>query len=461
MLLAFPLEQLLEKHFLIQGATGQRKTLYLVSLLLQFFAFGHAIVVIDLGGDRPALHLLRAACEKSKALGKHFHFFSIDNRHKSLYFDPLVTGSGFKSFIIGANAIASGLQLVHSDGYGRTFWSRFNLADLNEAFDRLREHRITNPTFADIVRELKRIAKERRRSDQVSESVLAAEQLCRIEHFGVAPTPKQQLSIADVISTGGIAYFWLPVAQFKAEARAIATLAAWCVMLELAERAEQNLAPCVTHLAIDEYAQIAAGKNSVESQLTLSRKWGLQMWPVFQSFEQMSTPDGNLWPVLRDNCQARFHFNLESEEDQRQLMYASEDELKTISTPSTPDIVPTSTVRQFLAPKLERNKILEISGKAMWTFGVFKLGDQHRDPIPFEIIPPTKSVEHHAELKLTEIPRKPNPTSDTTAATNDTSERTLQQALAELYATRMAAVGRSGGHGRVQGIGDEPGGNER
>ena len=209
-------------------------------MLLQFLALGHSVVFIDLGGDRAAYALFAAAC---RALGRTLQLFSLNPRHDSRFFDPLITGTGFFDPIIAANAIASGLNLLYSDGYGRGFWGRFNLADLNEAFDRLRAAGIHRPIFLQLIAELRHIARLRRRQSAVSEAVLAADMLARISHFGMATAPRKQLSIAEVIETGGVAYFYVPTALYGASARAVATLAAWTAMVEAAQRFEGGEPP--------------------------------------------------------------------------------------------------------------------------------------------------------------------------------------------------------------------------
>jgi hypothetical protein len=50
--LAIALSDFLEKHLVIQGATGQRKTLFLLSVLTQLISlYGHSVFFIDLGGE--------------------------------------------------------------------------------------------------------------------------------------------------------------------------------------------------------------------------------------------------------------------------------------------------------------------------------------------------------------------------------------------------------------------------
>lgn len=440
--LSFPMEAFREKHFSIQGATGQMKSMFLISLLLQFFAMGSPIVFLDLGGDAVSYWLLSDACAKC---GKQLRLFSLNPQHHSYYFDPLLTGAAFSDLIVAVNAIASGLSLWYGESYGRSYWGRLNLWEISQAFQRLSEKSVHSPTSDDLICEMLAVATLRRRPSDISEAALAAEQLSQLKHFGRAPDPDRQLNLAEVIDEGDVAYFWLPAALYGGSARSIATLASWCLMVEMANREERGLAATPVHVAKEEFAQIASGRSALESELVLSRKWGLQIWHVYQSAEQLATADGDLNPILRDNTQ-RFLFTVASEREQRELMACSRDEIKTSSGKSFQHLRATTQIREFIAPVLERNSILEVSGKKKQLFAVLNLGDQHRDPIPFEMIPPTKSIAEHAALKQRPMPRTPqvsasHPHSDEGPTAPQPPLR-LQAKLAALYQSKLVALGR-------------------
>ena len=404
--LSFPVAELLERHSAIQGATGQRKTLFLLSFLTQFLADPtHSVVYVDLGGDQAAYWILENACRN---LGIRMQLFTLSRFHRSTFFDPLVNTRAFaEDTTIAAANVASGLSLSHSEGYGRNFWGRLNTASINEGFDWLATHgAVGRPhSLAELGAALRAIQRRNRQRTDSSEAVYAVDQILRYPTIGIAPNPQEQHSIGETIEYGGVSYFFLPTAIYGSTARAVGTFAAHTTMVEAADRLEQGKEPRVVHLAVDEFSQIASGRSNVEGQVTLSRKWGVQMHLVFQSREQMKTPDGDLGPILRDNCQ-RFLFTVASEDEQKELMACSEDEVKYLAQPQTSAFVPTTPLRSYLAPKLERNDILGINAKAMSAYAVLSLGDRHRDPIPFEVIPPTKSAAEHSALKRKRLPRR-------------------------------------------------------
>jgi hypothetical protein len=293
--------------------------------------------------------------------------------------------------------------------------------------------------------------KEPRFRTDAAEALYALDQIARFEHVGVAPSPDLQLDIGKIIEEGNVLYVHVPTVIYGGAARSIATFTSHSINVEAAQRFENpDLEPRVIHEACDEYGEVAAGRTALASSLCLAAKWGVMKYMAFQSRQQANTPDGDLHPVICDNC-LRFVFDAWREEDQRELMYYSQDELKQIVTPSHhASYVPSSNVQQYWAPRLERNKILEISAKPMWLFGLFRPG-YHVDPTPFEIIPPTTRDEH-AILKRQPLPPKSKVSSGSVdlALTNQSdASSALQTALAELYATKMAAMGRAQ-HGHVQ-----------
>lgn len=103
----------------------------------------------------------------------------------------------------------------------------------------------------------------------------------------------------------------------------------------------------------------------------------------------------------------------------------------------------TTSVREVEEAGLRRNSILELSAEAMKAYAVLNLGDQHRDPIPFTIIPPTKSVAAHRTLKNKPLPTKPQPvvpiqTAEDRNHTSDEATKLRREQLMDL-AARIAA----------------------
>jgi hypothetical protein len=192
--------------------------------------------------------------------------------------------------------------------------------------------------------------------------------------------------------------FYLPTALHSAAATAIASLAAWCVFVEASMRCDEGKTPRITHLAIDEFAQIASGRSSFSSLLAMARKWGLQNYLCYQNDQQLITSDGDLTPIIRGLCQ-RIVFTCDSEDEITELRYQSLDVRRPDIGETRHGLSITNSVREVLDPGLTRNEIIELSAQKQKAYAVLKLGDKHRDPIPFTVIPPTKSKAEHEELK--------------------------------------------------------------
>lgn len=391
-------ELLDETHMAVIGRIGQRKTLFTLSLLKQFVKKkDHAVVYIDLGGDQAAYWILR---ETANAAGKPFYSFSLGN-HDCSSWDMINNTPAFADNPrAAASGISMSMKLEHAEGYGRTFWSRLSVADINKALDNLAAAGNTLPSFKEFGAELKRIA-ESKRGNQTSEAHLAADQLLR--YPAITQKRDNELYLSKAFDEGAVVVFHVPTSPDGGAAKAIASMATWCSTIEAGYRTATGKEPRTIHLAVDEYAQIAASKSTVDSTLALARKWGIRMYLVCQDFEQLKTPDGDLSSIIRSQCQ-QILFTTETKADQDALRYESKDILRQYNSESFQRITSTNQVRDVLEPSLTRNEILDCNGVAMDAFGVFKLGDKHRDPIRFTVVPPTTKAVH-AKYKNKPLPK--------------------------------------------------------
>ena len=201
--------------------------------------------------------------------------------------------------------------------------------------------------------------------------------------------------------------FYLPTAHMGGAARAVASLASWCTTVEAATRVEKGSDTRYVHLAIDEYAQIAAGRSAVTSTLTLARKWNVIPYLVYQDSDQLKTADGDLNSIIRSNCQL-VYFDAYSRDEQEELLAFSKDELKKDKSEGFSGFRYSEHVRKLREPKLTRNEVLDVSAVSMQAFFIPKLGLGHIEPIPFEVMP-AKSKADHATLSKTPLPPLPGP----------------------------------------------------
>lgn len=395
------IDQLREKHFAVAGPTGQRKTLFTLSVLRQFLTLpDDTCVFIDLGGDPVAYWILAEAAQKA---GKPVYFFSLNNRHDTVSWDPIRGTPAYASDItVASSGVASGLELLHGSGFGRSFFGRLNQREIDAAFDNLMSDSDTLPTFTEVVRELSRLGEATRNAKHVSEAFLAAERLLRYDALTGKRTRK--LDLGRAIDESALIYFYLPVALREEASRSVASMAIRSVMAECEHRSEEGLAKRYVHLVVDEYPQVASSRGAVDSAMVLARKWSLAIWAIFQDDTQLITPEGDLRSIIRSQCQ-RILFARESDEEIKELRERSLDVLRDETSQSIKGISSTTTVRQVLEPAITRNEVIELSGIAMKAYAVLRLGDGHHDPVPFTIIPPTASPAEHERLKRKRLPR--------------------------------------------------------
>lgn len=398
------LSRMREKHFAIAGPTGQRKTLFLLSVLVQFIRLAaDSCFFIDLGGDQAAFWLLEKA---ARLAGKPFYFFSLKNREDGCCWDPISgTPAYAEDITLASSGTASGLSLLHGEGYGRKFWGRINYKAITDAFDALVKRLGRLPDFPELVMELVRQGKAQRNSQQTSEAYLAAAHL--LHYHALTGRCRKRLDIGKAIEEGAVVVFYIPAALRGEAAKAVASMLIWSVMVQAAHRCEEGLPPRYPHIAVDEYPTVASSGSAVDSGLTMARKWNTAFWTVFQDDKQLDTVEGDLRSIIRSQCQ-RILFARESEEEIDELRNRSLDVLRPDHSHSLRGMSQTTSVREVLEPGLTRNEILELSGVAMKAYAVLRLGDKHRDPIPFTIIPPTSSPAEHDELKNKPLPQKPS-----------------------------------------------------
>ena len=434
--LSILLEEMREKHWAIVGPTGQRKTLFTIWLFLQYVALQRdSCIFVDLGGDVAALWLLEQAARDA---GKMFYFFSLSEQHDSCSWDPIHGTPAFaKDTGLATSGITQGLKLVHQDAT-KAYWSKLNKSVVNEAFDGLRIGSSELPCFVELTAELKRMGKGT--GQYISEAYLAADQLMRFS--ALTGTNRVVLNLAQAIEEGAVIVFHLPTILHGDEARAVASLLVWAVMCETADRTNSGKSLRNVHLAIDEYAQVAQAKSNFDAGLTMSRKFGLHFYLLFQDFEQLKTSSGDLGPVVRSQCQ-RVVFSATSREEIDELRNRSLDITRDDISASLRGMGRTTSVREVEEPGLSRNSIMKRSGVALDAYAVLNLGDQHRDPIPFTIIPPTKSVAEHNQLKKKPLPSKQQaaPFETITTSNGHPTDSAIKERRAKLLdlATRITA----------------------
>lgn len=400
------------RHTLLQGMTGSGKGTLIASLSSQFvipyrlegLTVRDPIVVIDLGGDQFHYHFLRS---QALRVGAVFKTFSLDPLHDTCSFEPLQSCRSLtQSPARMANFVAAGLNLIYSESYGQGFWGRLNLATIMEALETIILRGVTTPTLHHLATELRAMARSHRSSKEASEALFALDQLISYRQLSHSDDADKNLDIAQALEECHVIYFFLPTLFEPLAARAVATLAAWSVIVESVSRKQRGLTPRIIHLFEDEFAQIAAGR-SFEDALVLSRKYGTRLILAYQSRQQLRLPQGDIGHVVRDNCPIKIYFTADTSEngDYRDIQGYSKDVPKTRGGQSFHGLSTSTNTHEIWEPKLERNDIVDVSS----TFGeaLFALNDGkgHHEPLRIMCRPPTDKTEYE-RLANTPLPAR-------------------------------------------------------
>ena len=131
----------------------------------------------------------------------------------------------------------------------------------------------------------------------------------------------------------------------------------------------------------------------------MARKW-VSMKLIYQYRSQWYEHGRYMPDSLAANCPVSIRFSASCEDDFRDLELQSDDEIKQIGSVTMASLSVRKTVRDELRPRLERNKIREITRRDGWAF--FTGSARKGDPLPFKIAYPT-TIEEHERLSLMPI----------------------------------------------------------
>lgn len=171
----FSYEALKSKHIHVSGQTGSGKSQFVARTVASLCEQPDtAIAIIDFGFDKAQCHYLREVCNDT---GKVFRLFSLDERDATESFEMFQSCAKLGGNIARiANFIAGALNLIYSEGYGRSFFSRLNTAVIASAVERL-AHKGTEVSLHGLAKELAKMAREPRRHKEASEALFALDQL--------------------------------------------------------------------------------------------------------------------------------------------------------------------------------------------------------------------------------------------------------------------------------------------
>jgi hypothetical protein len=388
-------------HAHIVGDSGSGKTaLGVAPLMTQLIARADAShVIIDLKGDP---QLFQCAWIEAERAGLPFKYFTTIPGSSSYVFNPFLQGHlRHRTLNQRVQNLLRSLSLDYGqEAYGRSYFSSMHETVLLNYLARYRDIHSFRDLFRYVsdknsYRDIGDLSEwtEARHLIALLNRVASIEPLNVSAHDVAADSPL----LRDAIDMAAlprpdqkqVVYFYLPALEESGTANAIAKLALFA-LLSAAARREAGRKNGRVYVYLDEF-QVIVGSSAV-TILEQARSMNVSLLLSHQHRGQLNTPDGDLTPVIEANTQVKQIFkasDLDSmqhlEEEAGQALYhnlnwhvpynANMNEVAgnafhfdQIANQCALGEVPQIGVQEVVGPRLERNRIIELSANPMASF---------------------------------------------------------------------------------------------
>jgi hypothetical protein len=388
-------------HAHIVGDSGSGKTaLGVAPLMTQLIARADSShLIVDLKGDP---QLFQCAWIEAERAGLPFKYFTTIPGSSSYVFNPFLQGHlRRRTLNQRVQNLLRSLSLDYGqEAYGRSYFSSMHETVLLNYLARYRDIHSFRDLYRYVsdknsYRDIGDLSEwtEARHLIALLNRVASIEPLNVCAHDVAAESPL----LRDAIDMAAlprpdqkqVVYFYLPALEESGTANAIAKLALFA-LLSAAARREAGRKNGRVYVYLDEF-QVIVGSSAV-TILEQARSMNVSLLLSHQHRGQLNTPDGDLTPVIEANTQVKQVFkasDLDSmqhlEEEAGQALYhnlnwhvpynANMNEaagnafhFDQIANQCALGEVPQIGVQEVVGPRLERNRIIELSANPMASF---------------------------------------------------------------------------------------------
>lgn len=371
-------------HMHVRGMTGSGKTsLTLISLIRQFLRSyddsgktrRDPIFVIDLAGDA---NLFWNVSEEAERQGRVFRFLTLDPDLDSFFFPPFqAVPAGETNVIRISQMLITAFHMDHGLLYGASYFSQQNLAALLRVARKLVKEG-GNPSLEDVARYLEDPANRRefRDADQVRMTFDFLLEYAQLRSVG---DPEQEIDFARALEQSEVIYFFCPTLTEPITARLVAGLGLYTALNACVQRTKAGMEPRAVRIFVDEFQEIVG--RSLAALLAQSRKFGVNLFLSNQSTSQLQSRDLSLADQIFEGSVVKQYFtSLGDDVEVLQSLSALKSQLLTAKTSGG---IGQSTVsqREQLAPKLERDTILDVTYFFGRSFVAVNDGKGHKEPV--------------------------------------------------------------------------------
>jgi hypothetical protein len=391
----------------LQGQIGSGKSILQYSIARQIIEQDPTACVtfVDLGGDKFVFSGLREAASPTRT----FKFLSMAPEDA---WNPLDMFLQFADITHATIPLVTGFlqtcwELDYGLGFGQSFFSRANAAQLRAILSDFVANGIVHPTLEQFALALAASAGNQKLRDTTEASFIAHS----LMNYGqLLPTdiPELAINVQESLECGDLVYGFLP-AMTDPGATIIASILAWSFIYAAMTRYMKGLPLKRLYLFVDEFPMLS-GSRQFGLLFAMARKFGITVFAATQTSQQLRGNDQDLFPVLWDNCAVKIWLTPTDELDVRNLRTLSKDVVQELgtSTTSVKKFQASSSFSEVYEPMLLRNEILDCAFTGMEGFLILNDFVRHHEPIRFRFTPDW-SLQDYQRLSTTPIPTRPTP----------------------------------------------------
>lgn len=359
-------DPLVNSHLAVTGATRSGKSSRgILPLMIQAIRRRkHSLWFFDLKGDRAAFGALGTNCRKAKV---NFRWFTTESGRSSYVFNPfcqsiwqLLTANQRGQLLLASLSLDfgdtdSGPAYFGSQGerlLGAAFKENPQIASFADL-----QHVLADP---DLREKIGMSRRDFENTGQVQASVTRLASVTALNFSDRAPASECAITIEEMLSKPGVAYFWLPITIESATAR---TLPRLVIRMLVAAARLRDARGLQTYIVIDEAQETL--QRSMSPVIKQARDLGISVWMAFQNLSDLEAAGQGMSDIVLGNTSIRVFFSATDPTGRAYLSLVSGEFKRTLrgrgksvtETPQGVNVGESSQSSEAISPRLSQEDI--------------------------------------------------------------------------------------------------------
>jgi hypothetical protein len=389
------------------------------------------LFIFDLGGDQSLFHTSRTLAERAE---RRFRHVTLDPDLHSDHFPPFQAIPPGERNVLGmASFLVTAMHLDYGIVYGGSYFTSQNVSSLLEVARRISREDGASATLDDVSAFLDspRNRKLFKDADQVRMLFNFLKEYPQLSESG---HPEDDILFERALNESEVIYFFLPTLTEPQSARIVAGLALYTAVQAAMRRTKLGKPKRRAKIFIDEFQTIVG--PSLGALLAQARKFGISFVLLNQSTSQLENRDVDLADVVFEGTSTKIYFTVQGKKDVDDLQLLSGETIKSLGGTSTQKFTQSKSTHEVILPKLELDKILEVSATFGQAFACLNHGNGRHEPIIIQ------TRHQFRDLSDVPMPARKTPQEKPAAKTPRKEHRDadlMRRKLSELLAAKRRA----------------------